>query len=146
MKGSKATDPLTLPVAAQPPTVVGAPLVWGAWWVVIGRAVGVGGTALLSFVLPRCLAPHECGNFLVAQNLVLLGTLMAASGLPLTIVKLLGEGVALHSRAWLRDTLLRSAQLLAVTSLGVTVLITLWLAMGGGMWLKLNINSVWLLA
>lgn len=117
-----------------------------AKYVVGGRIAGVAGTALVAFLLPRCLTPEDCGKFLVAQNMLGLGALVAGAGLPLAILRILGEGLARRDREWTWAALTRSLVVLAASSCVVTAGMLLWLISGGGAWLHLDMRWSWLLA
>jgi O-antigen/teichoic acid export membrane protein len=62
------------------------------------------------------------------------------------MVKLLGEGLASRDRTLLKATLWAGFQILLVASLAVTLGAITWLALGGGRWLKLDVDSKWLVA
>src|SRR5687768_2252483 len=117
-----------------------------AKYVLAGRIAGMGGAALVAFLIPRCLSPEDCGKFLIAQNIIGLGALVAAAGLPLAVIRILGEGLARGDQRWIRAALLQSLRLLAMTSSVVTLCIAIWLLVGGGAWLKLETSFGWLTA
>lgn len=127
------------PAASIAPAALPAePLPRGAIWVVLGRMANVAATALVAFVVPRCLPEAECGRFWLAQSWLGLLCLLAAAGLPLAIVKLLGEALAARHRQPLRAALRSSLGVLMASSMVVTTAVAGWLLASGGGWLGLN--------
>ncbi|MDX1948203.1 MAG: lipopolysaccharide biosynthesis protein [Pirellulaceae bacterium] len=120
---------MSLPVASQdaatsaPARARGAnfaPRASATLWVISGRIGGILATALVAFLLPRSLSPPECGQFLLLQSWLGLAALVAAGGVPLAVVKLLGEGLALGDLPRLRSALGQT--------LGLTVVISVTIA------------------
>jgi len=98
-------------------------IVQGATWALLGRVAGAGGVMAVNVLLTRLLSPNDAGIYFLAFSMALLGSILAQSGLPATIVRIIPEAMSLRQPRRAKLALYKASVMSCVCALTVGVLL-----------------------